>query len=96
MADEFKRTNDFYLIRTYSAGVHVGKIVDKQGTYVKLTETYRIWRWSDAFTLTNVGKRGIGEDSRIAGPGMDIELTEAVEIAEISDVALQSIIGRAE
>ena len=73
------------LIRTYSAGVHIGTLKSRQGTEVELTNARRLWSWKGAFTLNAVVTNGVDRrESRISAPVSSIILTEAVEILPIA------------
>lgn len=81
------------LIRTYSAGVHFGYLVDRSedGKRVKLTKSRRIWRWAGANTLSEIATAGLDiENSRVAVP-VDIELTEAIEIIQVTPQAEENL-----
>lgn len=79
------------VVRTYSAGVHLGEIVAQDGKQVTLKDARRLWRWYGAFTLNEVALTGVsgkgGNKSRIAEPVPVIVLTEAIELIPTSDVA---------
>ena len=47
-----------HIIRTYSAGVHVGTLKSHDGTTVVLTDASRIWRWRGANTLHELALHG--------------------------------------
>lgn len=79
------------LVRTYSAGVHVGTLARRNGREVLLKDAYRLWSWSGAFTLSTVSQKGVAASSRIAGPVPEIVLTEAIEIMPVSDAARKSL-----
>jgi len=71
----------FCLVRTYSAGVHCGTLVESSGTAVRLKNARRIWRWNQANTLNELSLRGSGKEfTRISEPVADILLTEAIEV----------------
>lgn len=71
---------EFVVVRTYSAGVHCGFLVEMSGTAVRLKEARRLYRWTEAFTLNEVSMEGVGESSRISQPTNDIILTQAIEV----------------
>ena len=48
------------LVRTYSAGVHVGTLVSREGRDVVLADARRIWSWRGANTLHEISLRGVG------------------------------------
>lgn len=74
----------YVIVRTYSAGVHIGvlraKYLAGSRFIVELTETSRIWKWSDANTLDEIALRGVGEDSRISEQAPYKEIPDVIEI----------------
>lgn len=81
----------FCVIRTYSAGVHVGTLVKHKGTKVTLSNARRIWSWSDAKTLHEISLAGVGKGSRISDPVDAILLTEAIEIIPTTAAAKENL-----
>lgn len=85
----------FVVVRTYSAGVHAGVLAAKEGKEVRLTDSYRIWSWTqpkiNTGSLSAVSQYGVGPRSKIGNAVPMIELTEAIEIIECSDAAVSSI-----
>ena len=74
------------LVRTYSAGVHIGTLKERNGKEVTLMNARRLWSWSGAFTLSAVATKGVDrKESRISVAVPEILLTEAIEIIPISD-----------
>ena len=47
------------LIRTYSAGVHIGNVVYADGMEVKLENSLRLYNWEGALSLSIVASKGI-------------------------------------
>ena len=81
------------IIRTYSAGVWFGRLKEKSGNEVILTEARRMWRWwaKESISLSGVALHGIKQDkSRIAG-AVDSIWLQAIEIIPISGTAAESI-----
>lgn len=76
----------FVIVRTYSAGVHIGELERCQGAEVLLKDTRRIWSWSGAFTLSKIAEDGIssGKLSKIIPYNW---LTQAIEIIPASENA---------
>ena len=70
----------YVVVRTYSAGVHVGVLVSRRGTEVQLTDSRRIWSWEGANTLNEMALRGVGPASRVSEPVLRHEITEAIEV----------------
>ena len=80
------------VIRTYSAGVHIGEVVKQDGKRVELKNARRLYSWAGAFTLNAVATKGVDRSrSRISCPVPNIILTEAIEIIPVAaDVDLSS------
>lgn len=73
------------IIRTYSAGVHVGTLKSRKGKEVVLQNARRIWSWAGAFTLNAVATKGVDrKNSRITTPVPEIILTEAIEVITVA------------
>jgi hypothetical protein len=86
--------NQKVLIRTFSAGVHFGTLLQHEGHEVLLKDSRRIWAWSDANTLHEISLDGVGRQSKISRMIPCILLTEAIEIIPCSDKAIASIENR--
>ncbi|RPD89374.1 hypothetical protein EGK74_03915 [Neisseria weixii] len=81
------------IIRTYSAGVWFGRLKEKSGNEVILTEARRMWKWwaKESISLSGVALHGIRQDrSRIAG-AVDSVWLQPIEIIPVSGKAADSI-----
>jgi hypothetical protein len=82
------------VVRTFSAGVHIGELAAKDGTNVVLKSARRLWKWNGAFTLSEVATAGIYKHgSRMAVAIPVIELTQAVEIIPTTEAARATFDG---
>jgi small nuclear ribonucleoprotein (snRNP)-like protein len=80
------------LVRTFSAGVHIGTLEAKDETNVLLKDARRIWKWAGSFTLSEVATAGVKKDeSRISCTVPFIELTQATEIIPTTEAARKSL-----
>ncbi len=70
----------YVVVRTYSAGVHVGVLESQKGKEVALSSARRIWRWYGANTLHEISLRGVAPQSKVSGTVESITLTEAIEV----------------
>jgi len=67
------------LIRTYSAGVHIGDVVSANEMEVHLKNALRLWKWEDGgLSLSAVANNGIVK-GRLNETG-EVYLTNAIEI----------------
>ena len=81
------------IIRTNSAGVWFGRLKQKSGDEVILTEARRMWRWwaKESISLSGVALHGIKQmESRIAG-AVDSVWLQAIEIIPVSGKAAELI-----
>jgi hypothetical protein len=85
----------YVVVRTYSAGVHVGELVERRGQEVDLARARRIWRWQGANTLHEIANRGVGAGSRVSETVSAITLTQVIEIIDCTDAAREALKGAA-
>ena len=81
----------FCVVRTYSAGVHVGTVASRDGQEVTLTDARRIWYWKGANSLHEIALRGVGKGSKVSDSVPSIALTEAIEIIPCTDESAASL-----
>lgn len=83
------------IIRTYSAGVHFGRLLEKQGNEVILGEARRLfyWKTNGGLSLSEVSLTGLHDDSKVCAPVSSIWL-EAIEIIPCTPEASASILGK--
>lgn len=85
--------DNYVIIRTYSAGVHAGELVRRNGKEVELKNARRIWYWEGAATLSQLAVDGTSLPSKCKFPCevSSIILTEAIEIIPCTEKAMKSI-----
>jgi hypothetical protein len=90
MASKVKQAKQakYVVVRTYSAGVHVGELDHRNGKEVVLLRARRIWSWTGAFTLSAIAVGGVGAGSRLSVEVPEITLTEAIEVI-VTEVAAE-------
>jgi len=77
------------LIRTYSAGVHIGNITEIDGMECKLENALRLWKWEGGgLSLSAVANNGI-KLGRLNRTG-EVYLTNVIEIIPTSAEAEKS------
>jgi len=92
--DEMDELSDnYYIIRTNSAGVHAGEIVSREGKEVKLKNARRLYYWDGAATLSQLAMEGVEKPENCKFPCEvnEIILTEAIEIMPCTIQAQKSI-----
>ncbi len=85
----------YVIVRTYSAGVFAGYLESKNGKEVVLRNVRRLWYWSGAASLSQLAAEGTTKPKECRFPlAVDrIEVTEAIEIIDITAKAKKSLDG---
>ena len=81
------------LVRTRDAGIHVGYLADYDRAHrtVTFAESWRIWRWRGANTLSEVAVDGIDEKSAVARPVRGNEVLDVAEVLQVSARAAETL-----
>jgi hypothetical protein len=86
----------YCVVRTYSAGVHIGYVKDFGITHPQqatLLKSRRLHYWTGAASLSQVTMDGVGGSSRIAIEVPEIILTDIIEIIPCSEKAAEFFKG---
>jgi hypothetical protein len=85
----------YALLRTYSAGVHLGILEKRDGKDAELTKAIRIFYWDGAASLSQLAMEGTKhpENCKFAVPVSHLVLTDVIEYLAVTKVALSSIQG---
>lgn len=74
------------LVRTYSAGVHIGDLVSVNGTEAHLKNALRLWKWEGGgLSLSAVATNGIVKGRLNKTP--EVYLTNAIEFIPTTEKA---------
>ena len=86
---------DYFIVRTYSAGVFAGEIVSREGKEVVMKNARRLWYWDGAASLSQLAMSGVSKPENCKFPEevVRIILTEAIEIIPCTNIARDSIAG---
>jgi hypothetical protein len=81
------------IVRTYSAGVFLGTIKERNGKEVLLENARRIWYWDGAASLSQLANDGTSKPQSCKFPAAvsEVLLTEAIEIIPATEAAIASI-----
>lgn len=90
MAAKKKR---YVIVRTHSAGVFAGTLESRTGKEVVLTNARRLWYWAGAASLSQMSVTGTSKPEACKFPVEvpRVELTEAIEILDVTEAARASI-----
>ena len=88
---------EYVIVRTYSAGVHMGYLKSREigGKEVTLVNARRAWYWAGAFTLSAMAMNGVSKPSecKFSTTVPEIILTEAIEIIPCTEKAKEILEG---
>jgi hypothetical protein len=74
------------IVRTYSAGIHIGTVISVNGTEVYLKDALRLWRWNGGgLSISAIANNGM-KGGRINKTG-EVYLTEAIELIPTTEIA---------
>jgi len=74
------------LVRTYSAGIHIGTLVAVHGMEAHLKDALRLWRWTDGgLSLSAVATNGIKNGRVNRTP--EVYLTNVIELIPTTEAA---------
>src|SRR3990167_5936522 len=80
------------IIRTYSAGVWFGTLLEKSGNEVVLKDARRMWRWwtKESISLSAVANFGINQDKSKIAPAVSLVWIKAIEIIPATQESIKS------
>lgn len=92
------KENQYYIVRANGAGVFFGKIKERQGDEVLMSEARRLWYWDGANSLSQLAKEGTvrPENCKFTVVLDEILVLNVLEITPCTDKAISSIKGVSE
>lgn len=95
MATKSKKDDNYYIVRTYSAGVFAGNIESRNGQEVVMKNARRIWYWDGAASLSQLAVDGTSKPENCKFPVEveRVELLQVIEILTCTEKAKNSIKG---
>jgi len=85
----------YVIARTYSAGVFAGYLESRKGKEGVLLQARRLWYWAGASSLSQLAVDGVAKPDECKFPVEvpKVELTEIIEVLEVTEKARESIAG---
>lgn len=84
------------IIRTYSAGVHYGKLIEKAGTEVIIEKARRLWYWktkNGGISISEIANQGLDSSSKVCEE-VELQWLDAIEIIPCTESAIENIEGQ--
>ena len=93
MEKKGKKKSEYFLVRTYSAGVFAGNIISRKGKETKIANARRIHYWDGAASLSQLAVDGTSKPEKCRFPVEvpEIIVTETIEILKVSPKGEKSI-----
>jgi hypothetical protein len=84
---------DYCIVRTYSAGVFAGNLVEQDGKCGTVKNARRLWYWSGAASLSQLAVDGVKNPDKCKFPCevAEVRLTEIIEVIPCTQKAFDSI-----
>lgn len=82
------------MVRTYSAGVHFGELVSREGKEVVLKNAHRVFYWTNACSLSQLaiqGSQNKNTENKICMAVPEITLTESIEIIPMTKESFDNL-----
>ena len=91
--DAVELEGDYSIVRTLSAGVFAGHLVERKGNEGKIFNSRRLWRWEGAVTLDQLAMEGVKKPEECKFPCVvpDRELIGIIEVIPCTQKARRSI-----
>ena len=85
----------YYIVRSYKAGVFAGNIKTRDGSEVTMTNVRRIWYWDGAASLSQLAVEGPSKPKscKFTVTVPEITVLDVIEIIPCSDAAEKCIKG---
>lgn len=91
---EIETMKNIVMVRTYSAGVHFGELVSREGKEVVLKNAHRVFYWTNACSLSQLaiqGSQNKNTENKISMAVPEIFLTEAIEIIPMTKESFDNL-----
>lgn len=81
------------VVRTYSAGVFLGLLAERNGKEAVVKDARRLWYWDGAASLSQLANEGVKKPKtcKFPAPVSEVLLTEVIEIIPATDAAIENI-----
>ena len=88
-------SDNYFIVRTYSAGVFAGEIVSRNAMEVEMKNARRLWYWDGAASLSQLAVEGVKKPQNCKFPVEvpKVILTQVIEIIPCTKESINSIKG---
>lgn len=85
----------YYIIRTDRAGVFFGKIKERDGSEITLTDCRRLWYWAGAASLSQMAMEGVKKprECKFTMTVPEMTVLGVIEIIPCTDMAVTNIMA---
>jgi hypothetical protein len=91
-----QQNSGYHIIRADRSGVFIGKIVEKEGSILTVTNARRLYYWSGALDVVTIAAHGVSKPSNCKfsaqlGDADKSTILNVIEYHPIAESALQTI-----
>ena len=81
----------YVVVRTYSAGVEGGELVERNGQEVLLANARKLWSWQGALSLHDIAMDGVRRGSKLSKSVGENLVLQAIEVITCSAEAEKNL-----
>lgn len=82
----------YYIVRAEKAGVFFGKIKERKGDEVTMTDVRKIWGWCGACAVEQIAVDGVSEESRLTVTVKEMTIIGACQIIPCTEKATENLL----
>lgn len=83
----------YYIVRAEKAGVFFGKIKERKGDEVTMTDVRKIWEWQGACAVEQIAVDGVSEKSRLTLTVREMVVLGVCQIISCTEKATKNLLA---
>lgn len=83
----------YYIVRAEKAGVFFGKIKERKGDEVTMTDVRKIWEWRGACAVEQIAVDGVSEESKLTVTVREMVIIGACQIIPCTEKATENLLA---
>lgn len=82
----------YYIVRADKAGVFFGKIRERKGDEVTMTDVRKIWEWQGACAVEQISADGVSEKSKLTVTVKEMTIIGVCQIIPCTEKATENLL----
>lgn len=83
----------YYIVRADKAGVFFGKIKERKGDEVTMTDVRKIWYWYGACAIEQIAVDGVAPQSKLTVTVKEMTIIEVCQIIPCTEKATEKLLA---